>query len=169
MPKRKRDTVPEVLAILGPTLVLLRRVRRLTQAQIAERTGLNRCNLSEIERGSQIPCVSTLLAYLGATRTDLEQFGRLLEHVRALGKVQDPPTPRQVGAAVRLLRRQARLNYDQLAAGTGVAWSVVWSLEVARDRTSTEQLLRVLTGLDSSLQEVQSVAGLASARVEEQR
>ena len=163
MPKRSPSGAQDLVKVLGPTLVLLRRVRRVTQQEISLRTGLDRSNLSRIESGNRVPCVPTLLLYIRATGTNLAQLGSLLEHLQYLGEVPAPPTPRQVGQILRRLRRRAQMDSDQLAEAAGVGASTIWSLEMALDKVSTERLLRVLMGLDSSLEDVQVLAQLEAA------
>lgn len=155
MTRPKRAKARDLLKALAPTLVLLRRVKGVSQQAVAERAGLDRSNLSRIEHGRRIPCVPTLLRVLEATETNLAQLGGLLDHVWRLGSAPAPPNPREMGRILRYLRRRANKDHGQLARAAGVGQSTVWSLELALDSISTERLLQVVVGLDSTLEEVQ--------------
>ncbi len=69
---------------VGPALRRLRKQRRLTQAEVAERLGLNRTGASRYEAASSNLTTSNLRQYLaaiGASLTDLDQA------------LKDPPDP----------------------------------------------------------------------------
>lgn len=70
---------------LGPALRRLREVAKLTQVQVAERTGIAQNRLSRYENGRQLPDVPTLDRLLGCYGVDVEGLGRALKEVR--GKV----------------------------------------------------------------------------------
>ena len=56
---------------IAATLLQLRRVKKLSQAQLAERSGVQQADISRMENGNMIPNVSTFLKLLGALDTDI--------------------------------------------------------------------------------------------------
>ena len=77
---RRRDL--SVFAGLGPTLRRLRRLRGMSQRDVAQASGITRPMLSGYERGRTLPSVETLdrlLAALGASLAELERFMRWRE------------------------------------------------------------------------------------------
>ena len=67
--------------VFGAQLRELRRKRKLTQAQVAERSGLLQHHISELENGVRMPSLVTLLklaAAIGCKPTDLvSQFNAI--------------------------------------------------------------------------------------------
>ena len=57
---------------IASTLLELRRVKKLSQAQLAERSGVQQADISRMENGNMIPNVSTFLKLLGALDTDIK-------------------------------------------------------------------------------------------------
>lgn len=53
-------------AQLGAAIRRVRRLQGLTQAELAERAGIGRCAMVRIERGQQMPRLTTMIAVLGA-------------------------------------------------------------------------------------------------------
>jgi transcriptional regulator with XRE-family HTH domain len=63
-----------VAEVFGARLREVRQLRGLTQVQVAERTGIAQNHISEIERGTRVPSVVTMLrlaAALECAPTDL--------------------------------------------------------------------------------------------------
>lgn len=69
-----------------PRLRRLRQLRRLIQAQVAERSGCSKAQVSGQERAKSMPRVETLFRLLGAMGWRLLEFGHAVEHVE-----QHPP------------------------------------------------------------------------------
>jgi len=75
--RRPRRRILSVFADLGPTLRRLRRLRGLSQREIAQAAGVTRSMVSSYEQGRTLPAVETLdrlLAALGASLTELDRF-----------------------------------------------------------------------------------------------
>jgi len=85
LPKHKR-----ILATVGENLRLARLRRRLSAAQVAERAGISRTTLLQLERDSGSSSMGTLISVLGVLglETDLlllakdDVLGRKLEDAR---------------------------------------------------------------------------------------
>ncbi len=71
---------------IGHALRRLRQLRRMTQAQVAERSGCSKSQVSGYERGKSMPRVETLFRLLAAMDWRLLDFGHAVEHVK-----QHPP------------------------------------------------------------------------------
>ena len=61
---------------LGMTLKRIRTTRRLTQAALAERAGLHRIYIAQIEAGTKVPSIATLERIAAVLKV---KVGRLLE------------------------------------------------------------------------------------------
>lgn len=76
----------------------LRKLRRLSQAQLALRTGRAQTRISEIETAQQDPRLSTILAVADALDAELllvprEKLGRVRQLIRPDGAVSRPSPP----------------------------------------------------------------------------
>ena len=59
---------------IGERLRALREARKLSQSDIAKRTGLLRCNISRVENGHTVPSVETLEKFARALQVPLYQL-----------------------------------------------------------------------------------------------
>lgn len=156
MSRRALEPTPErMVEVLGPTLVLLRRLGGLSQTELARVSGLDRPQLSRVERGQHSPCLASLLQYLQATRFGLVQLGAVLDCVSHLQQRPRLLTLDEVGAAARYLRLRAGLNRGEVAQRACVAASTVWNLEHGYHAISCDHLLRVLGTLGGTVQELE--------------
>ncbi len=64
----------EALAHLGKRLKYLRRLKNLTQAQLAERVGLSVNYISQIETGMANPNVKTLISLAQALQVEIKEL-----------------------------------------------------------------------------------------------
>ena len=64
----------DVQRLVGKQVVLLRKERDLTQAQLAERVGVATETVSRLERGVSVPSLKTLEAICNALHVTLEDF-----------------------------------------------------------------------------------------------
>ncbi len=76
---------------LGAALRELRQAERLSQRDVARRTGLAASQLSRWERGHERPSLASLVKYLGAVRADLSDLQRQL--LVAAGEAVAAPRP----------------------------------------------------------------------------
>ncbi len=60
--------------MIGERLKLLRKEKNLSQGDIEERTGLQRCYVSRVENGHTVPSVETLQKMAGALEVPLYKF-----------------------------------------------------------------------------------------------
>jgi transcriptional regulator with XRE-family HTH domain len=80
MPERG-DRETEVRKRLGEVVVRLRSAGGWTQALIAEKAGITEQYLRRIERGSENPSLTTLMALAGALGTSASQLVREVERL----------------------------------------------------------------------------------------
>lgn len=85
---RRRDL--SIFAGLGPTLRRLRRLRGLSQREVARAAGVTRPMISAYERERTLPSVETLDRLLATLGTSLEELGRFLRERRGAGQLDDP-------------------------------------------------------------------------------
>ena len=82
MPKRSTIIYPKIkrrLQIMGEQIKLARLRRHLTASLVAERAGISRATLAEIEKGNprvSIGTVATVLACIGGLDEDIEKLAR---------------------------------------------------------------------------------------------
>ena len=92
---------------LGAALRLLREtVAKLTQVQVAERTGIAQNRLSRYENGRQLPDVPTLDRLLACYGADVERLGRALKEVRSKLAAKAPGTDPELTALVQKVLAQ---------------------------------------------------------------
>jgi transcriptional regulator with XRE-family HTH domain len=110
MPGPRRSSQREYATALGSRLRQLRRERRLTQRQVAERVPMSAGNLSRIEGGDQGPpadeVIRSLADALGADATELLALAG-----RAVGAT-DVDT--DVLRELRALRQEMREGFERL-------------------------------------------------------
>lgn len=73
---------------LGPALRRLREAARLTQAEVAARSGISQSRLSHYENGRRLPGLTTLDRLLICYAADAEALGRALKEAHGA-----PPVP----------------------------------------------------------------------------
>jgi transcriptional regulator with XRE-family HTH domain len=84
--------VVETMSVIGDNVLLWRRVRQLTQMQLAVKAGLNVSIISQIEQGrNEDPRGSTLLALAVALETTVDELLRPPVRVRKVMPL--PPLP----------------------------------------------------------------------------
>ena len=83
---------------LGCALALLRRLKNLSQKEVAIRAGIGKCRLSRYESGKDSPKLDSLAKILKVLGTDLEQLGLILaflDRTAADGpRLPSPQSPR---------------------------------------------------------------------------
>lgn len=84
---RRRDL--SVFAGLGPTLRRLRRLRGLSQREVAREAGVTRPMISAYERERTLPSVETLDRLLATLGASLEELERFLRERGAAGRFDD--------------------------------------------------------------------------------
>lgn len=98
-----------VFAGLGPALRRLREAARLTQAEVADRTGVSQSRLSHYETGRRLPGLTTLDRLLTCYGTDVEALGRALKEAQGA-----PPVPaRDPELMARVREALAELGFSK--------------------------------------------------------
>jgi transcriptional regulator with XRE-family HTH domain len=92
---------------LGHELATLRKKRRLSQAQVAEETGLSPATISRVESGAQTPSEDTVLRILDALNASSNARRTLLTMVDSPGQAESPQARFD-----RLAQRYAELASD---------------------------------------------------------
>ena len=85
---RRRDL--SIFAGLGPTLRRLRRLRGMSQREVARAAGVTRPMISAYERERTLPSVETLDRLLATLGASLEELGRFLGDRGGAGRLDDP-------------------------------------------------------------------------------
>jgi transcriptional regulator with XRE-family HTH domain len=96
-------TMLNIFSGLGPALRRLREtVARLTQIQVAQRTGISQGRLSRYENGRKVPDLATLDRLLTFYGTDLEGLSRALKEAQGAPPVaaSDPELMVRLRAAL---------------------------------------------------------------------
>jgi transcriptional regulator with XRE-family HTH domain len=147
-----------ILRFTGEGLAGLRRFQGLSQGELAERTGLHRNTIANIERGerdSSILAVSLMQIQLRAGGATVEAEGFL-----PCPSGADPgafPFPnlvlapsvmaRVMGDSVRRRRLELGMSLDELARATGAHLNTLWNFERGLVAPSTSTTYLIYRGL----------------------
>jgi predicted ATPase/class 3 adenylate cyclase len=166
----------------GDVLRRHRLAARLTQEELAERAGLSRRGIADLERGERqhprkdtVALLAEALGLAGAERATFDAAARgmrLLPHLPTAAEgqtdlpapsVPEPPAPSAFGARLRQLRLAAGLTQGQLAARAGLSERAVNDLERAPERTPRLETVTLLADALSLAPEARAEL-LATAR-----
>lgn len=100
----------QYLQSIGVTLLAIRRQRGVSQAELAERSGLGRSHLSRYESGRTWMNLTTLLRMLEVLQVTPEAFFRLVDANRAAAGGKASPSSR---------RREIRESLVELRSAMG--------------------------------------------------
>ena len=99
----------------GKTLLLLRELRSLNQAQFARLAGLGKSQVSKYEAGRELPKLSVLGRILGTLGFSLKDFAQALEYIDGLDGQQRPSEPAAVPiTASTLLGPDVQKAFEEL-------------------------------------------------------
>jgi transcriptional regulator with XRE-family HTH domain len=178
MPSSPPDTP---LQRFGATLRQYRKQRRLSQQDLAVRTGIRRAYISQIETGLRNISVLTLLrmthalhipaawlliqvhphAPLALPSTDAPLPSRNPREAEAAHDAMGSPPPgdpvlllARLGAAIRQARQQHHLSQQTLAARTGLSPTYIIEIEQGHRNLSVLSLVRIANALGLAVAEL---------------
>ena len=129
-----------VLDGLGKALATLRKERRLTQTELAQRAEVSRANLSCYESGSIKPKVETLDRILDALDVDVLSFGQKIREIQGLespGAVGQWEAQRTAFLVVPLRRRSHETDDDSDLVELGARYAAHIVDELFSSKTDT--------------------------------
>lgn len=94
---------------VGEVLRHLRRERRLLQGHIADRMGVHQSQIPKWERERQGMRLDSLVEFLDALDTGMEEFGRLFDRSRRGEPLVDPDCEDELTAAEEQRRKEAEV------------------------------------------------------------
>ena len=106
---------PAQLELVGRKIRQLRRQRKLTQVELAERIGIHQSDLSRMEQGEYKVGLDTLLKILGTFDLSIGDFFE--ESARGESSIDkykslSPSAQREVDSFIEFKRRQEEGNWD---------------------------------------------------------
>ena len=124
--------------MLGERLRLFRERRGLTLQEVADRSGLSRSYISEIENGKKQPSIKALEALTAALNVSLDAL------------MPEGDTDGTIGDKVRMLREQLGLSRAELAEMADVTPGFIAQLENNKTQASLTTIRRIAQCLDVS-------------------
>jgi transcriptional regulator with XRE-family HTH domain len=106
---------PAQLELVGRKIRQLRRQRKLTQVELAEKIGIHQSDLSRMEQGEYKVGLDTLLKILGTFDLSIGDFfeeGNRTESVIQKYSVLSPSAQREVDSFIEFKRRQEEGSWD---------------------------------------------------------
>jgi transcriptional regulator with XRE-family HTH domain len=106
---------PAQLELVGRKIRQLRRQRKLTQVELAERIGIHQSDLSRMEQGEYKVGLDTLLKILGTFDLSIGDFfeeGNRTESVLQKYNTLSPSAQREVESFIEFKRRQEEGSWD---------------------------------------------------------
>ncbi|MGB9976666.1 helix-turn-helix domain-containing protein [Thermovenabulum sp.] len=125
----------------GSLIRQLRKNRKLSLKELAEKTGLSVSYLSEIETGKKKPSLEVVQKLADALNVSVEAF------FNNAGEVSNPEKPLSIGEKIRLFRQSKNLSLEELAELAGISASYLCQIEKGNVLPS----LSTLTGLTKFL------------------
>lgn len=154
--RRKMPDVDRILFVSGGELAALRRHRGLSQADLAELTGLHKNTIANIEKGTadaSVLAMSLMQIHLRASGVFVERDC----FVPCPDEGPEYPYPnlvvppaimaRVMGSSIRLRRLERKTSLASLAEATGLHCNTIWNFEhglVASSVSTTYLLFRAL-------------------------
>ncbi|KYO67299.1 helix-turn-helix domain-containing protein [Thermovenabulum gondwanense] len=124
----------------GSLIRQLRKNRKLSLKELAEKTGLSVSYLSEIETGKKKPSLEVVQKLADALNVSVEAFFNT-------GEDSTPEKPLSIGEKIHLLRQRKNLSLEKLAELAGISASYLCQIEKGNVLPS----LSTLTGLTKFL------------------
>jgi transcriptional regulator with XRE-family HTH domain len=155
--KRAMRGLDRMMSAFGREMAAVRRARGLSQAALAEATGLSPNTIGNLERGALDPTVvvvALVQVHLGVVGQELT--GRLRPILSAFppaalpfpNLVQRPPAiVLTIAAAIRSRRRARGLTLQELAAASGLHVNTLWNLERGLVAPTLSTMFRVYRAL----------------------
>ena len=112
---------PAQVELVGRKIRQLRRQRKLTQVELAERIGIHQSDLSRMEQGEYKVGLDTLLKILGTFDLSIGDFfeeGNRTESVIEKYRVLSPSAQREVDSFIEFKRKQEG-GWDEDDGGEG--------------------------------------------------
>src|SRR5262249_34434355 len=106
---------PAQLELVGRKIRQLRRQRKLTQVELADRIGIHQSDLSRMEQGEDKVGLDTLLKILATFDLSIGDFfeeGNRAETVIARYRSLSPAAQREVDSFIDFKRKQEEGNWD---------------------------------------------------------
>ena len=138
------------LGALGKRVRTFRRSRKWSQQDLANRTGVGRAKVSDIEGGKQNLTLEVLWRLARALQVHWADL--IDDHTTDEPRVQHTPVPfgeqlEAFGTRVYQARVLQRLSQQALTRRTGIGRSAVSEIEDGRQNVTLETLFRLATGL----------------------
>jgi len=119
----------------GDKIALLRRDKKLSQAELAEKVGISTTYLCQIEKGNVTPSLETLKAIaeaLGVSPQDIME------------------TPCHIGCRIKKVRQERGITQAELARKAGVSTGLIGQIESGKVEPSIKTLEKIASALSLS-------------------